>query len=109
MPYQIIRHPAIEQDLFDLVGLVAEYAGDHVAERKLDEIERCIHNLAQTPHIGSIRNDLYPGLRAIPVTRKGVITFTVDDETQSVFIVSITYAGADWIRRLPERTEPGSP
>ena len=104
MLYQIFRHPAVEQDLFDLADLIAEYAGEHVAVRKLDEIEWCTNNLATTPHIGSIRDDLYPGLRAIPVARKGVVAFTVDDETQSVFVVSITYAGAEWINRLPERT-----
>lgn len=105
MPYQIFRHPEVERDLFDIVDLIAGYAGIIVAGRKLDEIEYAISNLSQTPHIGSIRDDIYPGLRAIPVARKGVMTFTGDDEIPSVYIVSITYAGADWIRRLPERIE----
>ncbi|MCU7923902.1 MAG: type II toxin-antitoxin system RelE/ParE family toxin [Candidatus Thiodiazotropha sp. (ex Dulcina madagascariensis)] len=104
MPYRIYRHPDIERDLFDIVDLIADYAGIVVAERKLLEIEQSIRKLSETPHTGSLRNDIHPGLRAIPTARKGVITFVVDDAQEAVFIVSITYAGADWIRRAPERT-----
>jgi plasmid stabilization system protein ParE len=90
--------------LFDIVDLVAEYAGSKVAARKLAEIEQALKLLADTPHIGSVRDELYPGLRAIPVARKGVITFTVDDAERAIYVVSIAYAGADWVGRLPART-----
>lgn len=103
MPYRIHRHPEVEWDLFSIVDLIAEYACVEVAERKLKEIEQSIKNLAQTPHIGSIHNDLCPGLRAIPSARKGVITFTIDDELETVYIINITYAGADWINHLSRR------
>ncbi len=103
MPYRIYRHPDIEQDLFDIVDLIADYAGIIVTKRKLSEIEQSIRMLSETPHIGSLRNSIYPGLRAIPTARKGVITFVVDDEEEMVFIVSTTYARADWTRRVPER------
>lgn len=103
MTYKIFRHPEVEQDIFDIVDLIAQYAGTDIAERKLLEIEETVKRLAETPHIGSIRNDIAPNLRAIPTARKGVITFTVDDAKKSVFIITITYAGADWIRRTPLR------
>ena len=103
MRYRIYRHPEVTQDLFDIADFIAEYAGIGVAERKLGQIERSICNLSETPHIGSVRNDLYPGLRAIPVARKGVMTFIVDDKKQAVFIVSIAYARTDWIGKLPQR------
>ena len=105
MRYRIHRHPDVKQDLFDIVDLIADYAGIGVAERKLEEIEQSIRKLSQTPHIGSLRDDLYPGLRAIPTARKGVIAFTVDDDAQQVYIISLTDAGADWISRLPQRVE----
>ena len=103
MPYKIYRHPDVEQDLFDIVDLIAEYAGLTVAERKLSEIEQSIMTLTEKPHIGSLRHEIYPNLRAIPTARKGVITFTIDEDEQTVYIISITYAGADWIGRLPQR------
>ncbi len=34
---------------------------------------------------------------------KAVICFTVDDETLTVFIIAVTYAGADWQARVAER------
>ena len=104
MRYRIYRHPDIEQDLWDIAELIAQYAGLDVAERKLNEIEQKIDSLSQLPHIGTLRHDIYPNLRAIPVARKGVITFVVDDEARSVYIVSITYAKADWLARLHRRT-----
>jgi plasmid stabilization system protein ParE len=104
MRYHIYRHPDIEQDLLDIVALIVQYAGVDVAKRKLGEIEQKIDSLSQVPHIGTLRHDIYPNLRAIPVARKGVITFVVDDEDRSVFIVSVTYARADWLGRLHLRT-----
>ena len=106
MSYRIVRHPAVERDIFDIVDLISDYAGTEVAFAKLAEIERSVRRLSDTPHIGTIRDDIRPGLRAIPTAQKGVLTFTVDDAARIVFIVSITYAGADWIGRLSDR-KPG--
>ncbi len=105
MPYVIYRHPDIERDLLDIADLLIEYAGKTVALNKISAIEQAIKKLADTPHIGTICDYIYPGLRAIPSARKGVITFTVDDASQSVFIVSITYAGADWLYRVRSRNK----
>ena len=83
--------------------MIADYAGTGIALDKLDQIEAGIRKLALTPHIGSLRDDIHPGLRAIPVARKGVIAFTVDDAQRAVFVVAVTYAGADWSRRARRR------
>ena len=105
MRYRLYRHPEVERDLFDIVDLIAQYAGIEVAEQKLAEIEHKINSLSRLPHVGTQRHHIYPDLRVIPVARKGVITFVVDDEEESVFIVSITYANADWLGRLHRRIE----
>ena len=107
MSYRLYRHPEVAQDLFDIVDLIARYAGPDVAERKLGAIEQRLDELGQTPNVGTLRHDIYPNLRAIPVARKGVITFIVDDETRSIYIVSITYAGADWLGRVQHREGSG--
>lgn len=103
MTYKIYRHPEVENDLFDIVDLIVEYAGVQIAINKLADIEASILSLVDTPHIGTIRDEIAPNLRAIPTARKGVITFTVDDDEKAVFIVSITYAGANWLSRMPSR------
>ena len=84
--------------------LVADYAGTKIALRKLAEIENTIRSLATFPHKGSLRHEIYPDLRAIPVADKGVICFTVDDETQTVFLIAISYAGGNWMGEITERT-----
>jgi plasmid stabilization system protein ParE len=59
--------------------------------------------LTDFPHIGSIRSEIYPGLRVISAAGKAVICFTVDDETTAVDVICITYGGADWQARIRER------
>ena len=103
MTYQVLRHPEVQTDLMHIVDMLAEFAGAEVAKRKLSEIESSIKKLSVTPHTGSIRNDIYPHLRAIPVAGKGVITFIVDDQKQQVRIISLTYAGANWVNKLAAR------
>lgn len=106
MGYRLFRHPDVAGDLRAIADFIADYAGPAVALRKLDEIEQSFRRLGNNPHIGSIRNEIYPGLRAIPTARKGVIAFVVDDEAMAVYIVSITYAGADWFAIVANRMAP---
>jgi toxin ParE1/3/4 len=103
--YEIKYHSEIEHDLFDIFLLIEGYAGSHIAHSKLKEFEKVFDNLADFPHIGSTRNDLRSDLRAIPAGEKGVVCFTVDDRDQSVFIICVSYAGADWMARVKEREE----
>lgn len=104
MAYRIFRHPDVAQDLQGIGQLIADYAGPAIAIDKLTEIEATLHRLSDTPHIGTVRDEIFPGLRAIPTARKGVITFVVDDDQQAVFVVSITYAGADWHKAVAGRS-----
>lgn len=83
--------------------LIEDYAGPAIANRKLDEIERVTNNLRDVPHIGTVRNAILPGLRAIPAADKSVICFTVDDATRTVIIICVTYAGANWEGRVKAR------
>lgn len=103
MSYQIRFHPAVSEDLAQIMQLIADYAGSEAATRRLAEIEAVIAGLKQTPHKGSIRNEIALGLRAIPAGRKAVVVFTVDDELCEVLIHIVGYAGADWIRRSATR------
>ena len=102
--YRILRHPEVEDDLYHLLDLIAGYAGTKVALRKLEEIEHTIASLGDYPHIGSLRHEIYPDLRAIPVADKGVLCFTVDDETRTVYLIAIAYAGSDWMQSIENRT-----
>ena len=103
MNYQIKFHPLVARDLDTIASAIIDYAGAVVAARKLGEIEAVIATLKDTPHKGSTRDEIVPGLRAIPAGRKAVIAFVVDDDVREVLIYAITYGGADWIARTSVR------
>ena len=97
MRYRLRFHPAVSEDLDAIVRWLVHHAGHETAARRLTEIDEVIAGLQELPHKGSIRDEIAPGLRAIPAGRKAVIAFTVDDDTCEVFIHVVGYAGADWI------------
>lgn len=103
MSYRLRFHPSVADDLDEIARWLIDYAGPDAAARRLDEIQTSIASLADLPHKGSVRNEIAPGLRAIPAGRKAVIAFTVDDNTREVFIHAVTYAGADWMARREAR------
>lgn len=79
-----------------ILRFVGDYAGYPVARSKVVEIKQSITNLKNYPHIGTVRGEIVSGLRALPSAEKAVICFTVNDETHTVKIVCVTYAGQDW-------------
>ncbi|WP_299613994.1 type II toxin-antitoxin system RelE/ParE family toxin [uncultured Tateyamaria sp.] len=103
MSYRIRFHPAVTDDLNAITCWLIDYAGPQSAARRLDEIEAAIASLTDLPHKGSCRDEIAPGLRAIPAGRKAVVAFTVDDEAREVHVHAVTYAGADWITRSKAR------
>ena len=107
MTYRIRYHPLVARDLDIIAQWILDYAGPEAAARKLAEIERAIATLEATPHKGSLRDEIAPGLRAIPAGRKAVIAFVVDDDAGEVLIYAVTYGGADWAMRSTQRRKEG--
>jgi len=103
MTFKILWHSSVAQDLENILTLILDYSGPTVARRKIREIEAGIRSLAEVPHRGTIRDEIYPGLRVLPVARKGVMCFTVDDATKTVRLMAVTYAGQEWGRLLSTR------
>lgn len=104
MSYRIRFHPLVARDLDSIAQWILDYAGPDVATRKLAEIEAAIGTLKMTPHKGSLRDEIAPGLRAIPAGRKAVIAFVVDDHAAEVLVYAVTYGGADWAMRSSARS-----
>ncbi|MFK0165738.1 type II toxin-antitoxin system RelE/ParE family toxin [Rhizobium sp. NPDC090279] len=73
MAYEIRRHPLVREDLFSITILIGEYAGYDIAESKIEQIEKKLNSLTDFPYIGTTRDDIHPGLRAIPAAEKAVI------------------------------------
>lgn len=103
MTFRIRLHPSVADDLTAIMDLIAAYAGPAAALRRLAEVEETLATLALTPHKGTLRDEIAPGLRAIPAGRKAVIAFTVDDAQGEVLVHAIGFAGSDWMSRSTER------
>lgn len=103
MIYRIRFHPLVARDLDAIARWILDYAGPDAAARKLAEIEAAIATLKNTPHKGSLRDEIALGLRAIPAGRKAVFAFVVDDGASEVLIYAVTYGGADWALRSSVR------
>ncbi len=103
MIYRIRFHTLVARDLEAIANWIIDYAGPEAALRKLAEIEAAIGTLKTTPHKGSLRDEIAPGLRAIPAGRKAVVAFLVDDDACEVLIYAVTYGGADRISRTGAR------
>lgn len=104
MSYRLRFHPLVQQDLESIVRWIIDHAGSDAADQRLAEIERTIVGLARMPHKGSIRDEIAPGLRAIPAGRKAVVAFVIDDAAREVFIQAVSYGGADWVARSRSRS-----
>ncbi|MGX0879860.1 toxin ParE1/3/4 [Roseovarius sp. MBR-154] len=104
MNYRIRFHPLVARDLDAIAQWILDYAGPDAAARKLAEIEAAITMLKATPHKGSLRDEISPGLRAIPAGRKAVVAFVVDDDAAEVLVYAVTYGGADWAMRSSARS-----
>jgi plasmid stabilization system protein ParE len=102
-PFRVRFHPRVKDDVEAIARLVAQYSGAAAARRRLAEIEAAVRSLEDTPHRGSLRHDIAPGLRAIPAGRRAVIVFNVDDDAREVRVIVVGYGGSDWIGRVAER------
>ena len=103
MTYRIEYHPEINGDLRQIALWLVEKVGEDVAEAKLDTIVAGIAYLEHTPHIGTLRNEIALGLRAIPIGENAVVAFTVHEDTREVMIFAVTWGGADWMGRSRRR------
>ena len=103
MTYRVRFHPAVSDDLLGIARSMLPHVGAVTTARIVRGLREAARGLRETPHRGSLRDDILPGLRAIPALRRGVIAFTLDDEAREVFVHIIAYGGADWLVRLPDR------
>lgn len=102
--YRVRFHPAVSDDLRGIARSMLPHAGRTITTRIVCELRDPARSLQETPHRGSLRHEIMPGLRVIPAARRGLVAFTVDDATREVFVHIISYGGADWVSRVPDRS-----
>ena len=105
MRYRVLRHPLVDRDIARIAAYLLQFTTPASVAGKIAALDRDVDVLGDNPHRGSRRDEISPGLRAIPSAGKGVIAFEIDERSRVVRILSITCGGADWMRAIVQRTE----
>jgi plasmid stabilization system protein ParE len=84
-------------DLGDAPEDALERAASRVRELRL-EIDR----LVETPYIGTLRPDIYPGIRFLR-RDKAAVWFLPIEQRRTIIVAAIFFGGQDHIRRMLAR------
>ena len=101
--FKIVRHPLVDRDIARIAAFLLECTTPRSVARKIAARDADADALGENPYRGTRRDEISPGLRAIPSAGKGVIAFDVKEDTRTVRILSITWGGADWMGTVAER------
>ncbi len=89
--------PDAIKDLEAIYGYIANKSGyPERAWAFVEKLRQKCHELETAPLRGQQRNDLMKNLRIMPLDKKAVAAFLVDEETQAVLILNIFYGGRDY-------------
>lgn len=103
MNWTLRFHPAVADDLTAIARWITIQGGPKAADRNLYVIDAVILGLLDVPHKGSIRNEIAPGLRAIPAGKRAVVAFVLNDDAKVIRVIAVSYGGSDWIGRSRTR------
>ena len=103
MRYRVLRHPLVDRDIARIAAYLLQFTTHASVADKIAALDRDVDALGDNPHRGSRRDEIFSGLRAIPSAGKGVVAFEIDEEARVVRILSVTWGGADWMRRIAGR------
>lgn len=103
MRYRVLRHPLVDRDIARIAAYLLQFTTPASVADKIAVLDLDVDALGDNPHRGSRRDEIHSGLRAIPSAGNGVIAFEIDEEARVVRILSVTWGGADWMRRIAGR------
>ena len=104
MRYRVIRHSLVDRDIARIAAYLLDFTTPRSVADKIAALDSDVNALGENPYRGTRRNEILPGLRAIPSSEKGVIAFEVSEESRVVRVLSVTWGGANWMRKIAERT-----
>lgn len=103
MRYRVIQHPLVNRDIARIAAHRLEFTTPRSVADNIAALDTDVDSLGENPHRGTRRDELSPGLRAIPSAGKGVIAFEISQEIRVVRILSIAWGGADWMTAIADR------
>ncbi|MCO6188539.1 type II toxin-antitoxin system RelE/ParE family toxin [Rhizobium sp. L1K21] len=88
-------------DAYCELGEAPEEALEHAAAR-IRRLQKEINRLTDTPKIGTIRDDIYPGIRFLRRDKAAVWFLPVEDN-RKIIVAAIFYGAQDHIRHMLAR------
>lgn len=94
--YTVTFAPEAEDDLAELYDYIAAHGSPVAAFRYTEAIISYCESLSSSPHRGTRRDDVRPGLRITNYKHRAVIAFEVDDAAVIVTVLGVYYGGRDY-------------
>jgi len=95
--YDVYLMPDAIKDLENIYDYISDKSGfSERAWAYIKKLRQKCHELETSPLRGQQRDDLMGNLRIIPIDKKAVAAFIVDEEKQAVIILNIFYGGRDY-------------
>jgi toxin ParE1/3/4 len=98
--HRVVFAPEAERDLTQLYDFLEEQSGHERALGYLEQVIAYCEGFSDFPERGTLRSDLWPGLRITGFERRVTIAFHVTED--AVTIDRIFYGGRNWESILSE-------
>ena len=99
MKYNIIRTDVADSHIRNIILYVAEKFGNHIALKKLDELEKSILALGDNPQIGTIPR--YPVLKRqgyrVLILEKDLVFYKINEQKKEVIIYAVADQRKDYL------------
>ncbi len=88
---RILKRPIVIGDLAEIWGYIAEDS-ENRADKFIETIDSKFHEIAASPGIGRLRDELYPGLMSFPVGRYMIYYVVI---TEGIEIIRVLHGARD--------------
>lgn len=95
--YDVYLMPDAIKDLEGIYGYITDKSGfPERAWSYVEKLQQKCRELETAPLRGQQRDDLMHNLRIVPIDKKAVAAFLVDEEKRAVLVLNIFYGGRDY-------------
>ena len=95
--YDVYLMPDAIKDLEGIYGYITDKSGfPERAWSYVEKLQQKCRELETAPLRGQQRDDLMHNLRIVPIDKKAVAAFIVDEEKKAVLVLNIFYGGSDY-------------
>ena len=95
--YDVYLMPDAIKDLEGIYGYITDKSGfPERAWSYIEKLQQKCRELETAPLRGQQRDDLMHNLRIVPIDKKAVAAFIVDEEKKAVLVLNIFYGGRDY-------------